>query len=62
MDKDEFCQAVISYQDGMYRLALSICGKREEAEDAVGETVLRAWEKLHTKKKYACRCSSTWRP
>ena len=46
MDRENFSAAVTAHQDSLYRLALSICGNPAEAEDAVGEAILRAWDKL----------------
>ena len=59
-DKEECKRSVLDAIKAGYRLIDTAASYTNE--DAVGEAVLRAWEKLHTKKKNVCRCSSTWRP
>ncbi len=43
-----FERYIRKYAPNMYRLALAMLHNREDAEDAVSEAVLRAYEKLHT--------------
>lgn len=48
MKKELFEVSIREYTPYMYRLAYGIVQNHEDAEDAVGETVLKAYEKLHT--------------
>lgn len=49
--KEEFERLVIENQLSMYRLAMSILKNSNDAEDAVSETVLTAYEHLSSLKK-----------
>ncbi len=49
--KEEFERLVIENQFSMYRLAMSILKNSNDAEDAVSETVLTAYEHLSSLKK-----------
>lgn len=51
MSKEAFGSIVSEYVPNLYRLALGILHNREDAEDAVSESILKAYEKLHTLKK-----------
>ncbi|MDD3367476.1 MAG: sigma factor [Lachnospiraceae bacterium] len=52
MNKNDFAAEVTSLQGNMYRLALSILRNETQAEDAVSEAIVRAYEKLdHLKDK-----------
>ena len=44
LNKDEFESLVIENQISMYRLAMSILKNTDDAEDAVSETILTAYE------------------
>lgn len=48
MDEAAFAQAVWDMREGMLRFATSILHARADAEDAVSEATLRAWERLPT--------------
>ena len=48
MTKEEFVREVRGYTLHMYRLAYSILNNSTDAEDAVSEAVLHAYEKLRT--------------
>lgn len=48
MAKDEFAERITAMTDTLYRISYSLCRCRAEQEDAVSETILRAWEKLDT--------------
>ena len=50
-DPDAFTDLMQLYLKDMYRTALAILMNDEDAADAVGDTVLTCWEKLHTLKK-----------
>lgn len=48
MTKDEFAGRITAMTDTLYRISYGLCRCRAEQEDAVQETILRAWEKLDT--------------
>ena len=48
MDRDTFSREVWDMRESMLRFALSRLHRRQDAEDAVQEAVLAAWERLHT--------------
>lgn len=51
ISNEAFSRMVQAYTPNLYRLALGILHNREDAEDAVSESVLKAYEKLHTLRK-----------
>lgn len=51
ISNETFSRLVLEYTPNLYRLALGILHNREDAEDAVSEAVLKAYEKLHTLRK-----------
>lgn len=67
MTKEEFAQHVKSDTLPMYRLAYSILQNSADAEDAVSEAIVHAYEKLDTLKKQtvfvtgSCRLQPTRR-
>lgn len=48
MDKAEFSARVLAAETGLYRIAKTILPQGTDCEDAVQETLLRAWEKRNT--------------
>lgn len=50
LSKDEFADLVIQNKIPMYRLSMGILKNKADAEDAVSETILIAWEHLHSLK------------
>ena len=48
MDRDTFSREVWDMRESMLRFALSRLHRRQDAEDAVQEAVLAAWERRHT--------------
>ena len=54
MNKEVFERLVREYTPNMYRLAYGILQNHEDAQDAVGETILRAFEKLHMLRRPEC--------
>ena len=54
ISNETFGRLVQEYTPNLYRLALGILHNREDAEDAVSESVLKAYEKLHTLRKTEC--------
>lgn len=46
MKKEEFAAYVLLHQMSMYRLALGILGNKQDAEDALSETIIKAYEHL----------------
>lgn len=53
-EQEAFEQYIREYAPNMYRLALGMLHSREDAEDAVSEAVLRAYEKRHTLRDPNC--------
>lgn len=55
MKKDLFCDYILKYQTDLFRYAKSIVGNQADGEDAVSETILKAYEKidqLRSKRKF----------
>lgn len=48
MDKERFTQLVMAQQRRMYRIAVSYTASSADAEDAMQEALLRAWNKRQT--------------
>ena len=51
ISNETFSRLVLEYTPNLYRRARGILHNREDAEDAVSEAVLKAYEKLHTLRK-----------
>lgn len=51
--EDELTALILEYQSSMYRIALSILKNPIQAQDAVGETIVRAYEQRERLKKKA---------
>lgn len=51
IDHKTFEKQIRKSLPNLYRLAFGILHNRADAEDAVSETLLRAYEKLHTLRK-----------
>ena len=58
MTKDSFVEQMEQLQGRLYRIALSILRNNADVQDALQETVLKAWEKQHTLRNEAY--FSTW--
>ena len=58
MTKDQFVDQIDALQGRLYRIALSILRNNADVQDALQETVLKAWEKRHTLRNEAY--FSTW--
>lgn len=54
ISNETFSRLIQKYMSNMYRLALGILHNRDDAEDAVSESVLKAYEKIHTLRKREC--------
>lgn len=54
IDKETFASLVLEYTPNLYRLTFGILHNREDAEDAVCESILKAYEKIHTLRKAEC--------
>lgn len=54
IDNETFSGLIREYTPALYRLAYGILYNREDAEDVVSESVLKAYEKLHTLRKTEC--------
>lgn len=50
MTKTQFCNLINEYQRNLFRLAKSILKNDADAEDAVGEAILKSYASLHTLK------------
>ena len=48
IDNETFAGLIREYTPNLYRLALGILHNRDDAEDAVAESILKAYEKIHT--------------
>jgi len=48
MNKDTFTRLALAQQRTLYRIAISYTGHLPDAEDAMQEALLRAWNKRHT--------------
>lgn len=48
MDKDTFTRLALEQQRTLYRVAISYTGHLPDAEDAMQEALLRAWNRRHT--------------
>lgn len=46
VEKEQFADLVFIYQKNMYRLALGILRNEQDAEDALSETIIKAYEHL----------------
>lgn len=46
MKKEEFADLVLTYQQSMYRFALGILRNKQDAEDALGAAIIKAYEHL----------------
>lgn len=46
MEKEDLVTNVLLYKQSMYRLALGILGNQQDAEDAISETIIKAYENL----------------
>ncbi|MDE7018990.1 MAG: sigma-70 family RNA polymerase sigma factor [Lachnospiraceae bacterium] len=51
IDRETFSNLIREYTPNLYRLAYGILHNREDAQDAVSESVLKAYEKLNTLRK-----------
>lgn len=54
IDRETFSGLIREYTPALYRLAFGILHNREDAEDVVSESVLKAYEKLHALRKPEC--------
>ena len=50
-DQDAFSSLIYFYMKDLYRVAISILMNDEDAADAIQDTILGCWEKLHTLKQ-----------
>ena len=54
IDTETFASLVLEYTPNLYRLTFGILHNREDAEDAVCDSILKAYEKIHTLRKAEC--------
>lgn len=57
-DGEAFVALMEAHKHSLYAIARSYFGSGMDAEDAVAQTVMNAWENLHTLRKPAC--FKTW--
>lgn len=50
-DKDAFSKLIEQQEKAMYQMAKSILRNEEDVADAIQETIMICWEKIHTLKK-----------
>ena len=50
-DKDAFVTLLNEQKTSMYKVAKALLGKEEDIADAMQETILTCWEKIHTLRK-----------
>ena len=50
MKKETFCRYIRQYETDMFRFAKSIVGNQADGEDAMQESILKAYEKIDTLK------------
>ena len=48
MNRDSLGELILRSTDSMYRVAKTILGDDEDCKDAISETIVHAYEKLHT--------------
>lgn len=48
MKKETFCRYIRQYETDMFRFAKSIVGTQADGEDAMQESILKAYEKIDT--------------
>lgn len=48
---EELTQVILDYKEGMFRLAFSIVENDADAQDAVGDTIVKAYENIHKLRK-----------
>ena len=58
MTQERFVEQIEQLQGRLYRVALCMLKNDADAQDALQETVLKAWEKRHTLRDEAC--FGTW--
>ena len=51
MKKETFCRYIRQYETDMFRFAKSIVGTQADGEDAMQESILKAYEYITFKKK-----------
>ena len=56
-DKESFCQLYGLYKDRLYRYAYYRLGNTADAEDAVSDTIVSAYEQISSLKKSGAFCS-----
>lgn len=54
IDDEKFVELIQEYTANLYRLALGILHNPSDAEEAVAETVLKAYEKMYTLRRAEC--------
>ncbi|MBQ4536746.1 MAG: sigma-70 family RNA polymerase sigma factor [Lachnospiraceae bacterium] len=58
MNRESLGELIVNSTDTMYRIAKTILGKDEDCYDAISESIIKAYGKIHTLKKE--RYAKTW--
>ncbi|MDY3249310.1 MAG: sigma-70 family RNA polymerase sigma factor [Candidatus Choladocola sp.] len=48
MDRQQLGELILASSESMYRVAKSLLGRDADCEDAISETIVKAFEKVHT--------------
>ena len=52
-DKEEFCNQIRIYRNNMFRIAMGVLRNNADAEDAVSESIVNAYEHIETLREYS---------
>lgn len=52
-DKEEFCNQIRKYRNNMFRIAMGVLRNNVDAEDAVSESIVNAYEHIETLRDYS---------
>jgi len=52
-DKEEFCDQIRIYRNNMFRIAMGVLRNNADAEDAVSESIVNAYEHIETLREYS---------
>ena len=52
-DKEEFCDQIRIYRNNMFRIAMGVLRNNVDAEDAVSESIVNAYEHIETLRDYS---------
>ena len=52
-DKEKFCDQIRIYRNNMFRIAMGVLRNSDDAEDAVSESIINAYEHIETLRDYS---------